>query len=153
MIYLTIFVSKLLENIFSTLRIIFIANNKKIIGAVLTFIISIIWILSVSFIIVDFDDYLKIICFALGSAFGSFLGNIIEEKIALGCIVINFKTNKSDLAFFNSVFQNYEKTIIKLNNEYKFEIILKRKKQNKIIKIIKNRNNKIKINIIKIFNC
>ena len=151
MIYVTIFIAKLLENALATLRIILIANNKKLIGAILTFIIAIVWIFSISFIVVDFNDYFKILVFALGSGIGSYFGNIIEEKLALGSIIISFKTK--DYEFFDNIFKNYKKTIIKLKNEYKFEIECKRKEKEKIVKIIKNKDNKININIIKIFNC
>lgn len=145
--------SKLLENALSTLRIILVANNKKIIGAILTFIISIIWILSVSFIVVDFDNYFKIIVFALGSGVGSYLGNIIEEKMALGCINIIFTSNKFDYYYFKNILKFYDTKISRINNGYKFEVNIKRKLQNKIIKIIKERNKCIKVSIIKIFNC
>ena len=151
MTYFIIFISKLLENTFATLRIILIANNKKFLGAILTFLISIIWIISVSFIVFDFNDYFKIISFAIGSAIGSYLGNILEEKLALGCIVISFKTN--NYLYFKNNFQNYETNIFKLKEGYKIEINCKRKEQKKIIKLIKNIDKNIKINIIKIFNC
>ncbi len=153
MTYFLIFISKLLENTLATLRIILIANNKKMLGAILTFAISLIWIFSVSFIVVDFKDYLKIFYFALGSGIGSYLGNIIEEKIALGCIIISFKVTSKDYNYFKKVFLRFDKNIIKVMNNYKFEINVKRKLQNKIIKLIKKRNNKINVNVIKIFNC
>ena len=153
MIYIIIFISKLLENTLATLRIILIANNKKLIGAILTFAISVIWTLSVSFIVVDFKDYFKILSFALGSSVGSYLGNFIEEKIALGCIIITFTINNSEYEIIKAALNKYNKTITKTKNGYKFELNIKRKYQNKVIKLIKTKNNKIKINIIKVFNC
>ena len=152
MIYFVIFISKLLENALATLRIILIANNKKMIGALLTFLISIIWILSVSFIVVDFNDYLKIFCFAFGSAIGSYFGNLIEEKMALGYVIIDFAVSKNDYFYFKNVLNDYNIEIFK-SEKYIFKIMVKRKFQNKIIKIIKKRNKNIKISIIKIFNC
>ena len=151
MIYFIIFISKIVENTLATLRIILVANNKKIIGAILTLIISITWILSISFLALDFDNYLKIILFATGSSIGSYLGNLIEEKIALGHVVISFVVDKNDCDFFKNNLNNYE--IIKTYSHYKFEISIKRSNQNRIVKIIKNRNKNIKINIIKVFNC
>lgn len=153
MIYFTIFIFKILENALATLRIILIANNKKLIGAILTFIISIIWIISVSFIVFDFKDYLKIICFAIGSSIGSYLGNTLEEKLALGSIIISFHVNINDYFYFKERLKIYNIEIIKAKKDYKFEINVRRKDKNRIIKIIKNKNKNIKINIIKIFNC
>ena len=101
----------------------------------------------------DLNNYLNLISFALGSSIGSYLGNILEEKMALGCITIEFNTNKKDYDYFNEIFKNYKKNIIKTINNYKFEINIKRNKQNFIIKQVKKRNKSIKISIIKIFNC
>ena len=149
MTYFIIFIFKLLENALATLRIIVIANNKKVFGAILTFIISIIWIISVSYIVFDFKDYLKIIVFAIGSAIGSFLGNVLEEKLALGCIIISFNVKE----LLNEKFTNYDKSIIKTDFGYKYEIKCDRKNQNIVIKMIKKINKNIKISIIRIFNC
>jgi len=153
MIYFIIILSKLLENALTTLKIILIANNKKLIGALLTFVVSLIWVLSVSFIVVDFEDYYKIFCFAFGSGIGSYIGSIIEEKLALGYVIIIFKVDEKQYSFFKNVFKDFEKAITKTKNKYKFELNVKRKKQNKIIKIIKEKDYNIKINIIKVFNC
>ena len=82
MIYIIILINKIIENMLSTLRIIVIAKNNKILGAVLNILISIIWICSTSIVIHNLNkDYLKIIFFALGSGIGSYLGSFIEEKI------------------------------------------------------------------------
>ena len=151
MIYFIIFFAKLLENALITLRIIVIANNKKILGAFLTFVISIIWILSISYIVLDFKDYLKLLFFALGSGIGSYFGNTIEEKLALGSIIITFKVKDKDYLLLKNSFKN--KNIIKTQKYYKFEIICERKNKNKIIRKIKNVDENIKISIIKIFNC
>ncbi len=153
MTYFIIFIFKLLENTLATLRIILIANNKKLIGAVLTFVISIIWILSVSYIVFDFKDYLKIFSFAIGSAIGSYLGNVLEEKLALGCIIIRFNINYKYLDQINIKFKNHNKTIIKTSSFYKIEIECTRKNQNKVIRKIKDIKKDIKITIIKVFNC
>ena len=153
MIYFIIFISKILENTLSTLKIVLTANDKKVIGAILTFAISIIWVLSVAFIVVDFNDYLKIFSFAIGSGIGSYLGNTIEEKMALGCIIIEFFINKDDYYRLKKILANYNIKIIKINNIYKAELNVKRKEQKKIIKIIKRQNKNIKINVIKVFNC
>lgn len=150
--YLIIFILKLLENTFATLRLILVANGKKFIGSILMFIMTLIWAISLSYIVIDFDgDYLKIVVFALGAAVGSLIGSIIEEKIALGTILITFNTDYKNYQLFNNIFDNYQKEIIKFGeNNYKFEIICKRKLKNNVIKAIKNNNKNINIIIEKI---
>ena len=99
LIYFVIFTSKIIENAVSTLRIIVVANGKKKIGAILQGVVGLTWIIVTGLVIVDINkDVFKVIAFALGSMVGSYLGSIIEEKIALGtikliCVVKDTKEN------------------------------------------------------------
>ena len=66
----------------STVRIIVIAKNKKILGAILNGLISLVWIFSTSMVISNINKNIhKIISFCLGAIIGSYLGSIIENKI------------------------------------------------------------------------
>ena len=87
MIYLLIFILKLLENMISTLRIIIISNGKKVLGSILLFIVSIIWIVSSGITIININ-LIGILAFSVGSLVGSYIGSILEEKIALGNYLI-----------------------------------------------------------------
>ena len=83
--YITILSLKIIENALGTLRVIVISNGKKGIGALLNFVISLLWISSTGLVVLNIkDDPLKIIFFALGSYIGSYLGCYIEEKMAIG---------------------------------------------------------------------
>lgn len=82
--YLFIFFSKTIENALGTLRMIVISNNKKILGAILQVLISLVWIFSTAIVITNFKDIFKVIIFILGCGYGSYLGSYIENKIALG---------------------------------------------------------------------
>lgn len=87
MIYFIIFILKILENMISTLRIIFVSNENKLVGSILLFISSIIWILSSSITIININ-LISILVFSLGSFIGAYLGIFLEEKIALGTLLI-----------------------------------------------------------------
>lgn len=88
MVYFYIFILKIIENMISTLRAIIISNGKKILGAILLFIVSIIWIISNSITIININ-IISILVFSFGSLFGSLIGSIIEEKLAFGnCLII-----------------------------------------------------------------
>lgn len=81
MIYIVILVSKILENTLSTLRIIMVANRRKIIGSILQGIIATLWVLTAGMVLIDIqNDVLKIVFFILGSIIGSYLGSSIEER-------------------------------------------------------------------------
>lgn len=146
---------KLLENTFATLRIILVANGKKTIGAFFMILMSLTWILSINYVVINLNkDYFKVVAFVLGSGFGSFIGSLLEEKFAIGDVLITFTTDSYDYKLFNNVFDSYDKNIIKFNdNKYYFEILCKRKKKSSIIKAIKNNNRNIIIKVFKINVC
>lgn len=95
--YIFIFVSKIIENAIGTLRLIVVSNGKKILGAILQLIIALVWVLSTGLVVVNVNkDPLKIVFFCLGSLVGSYLGSIIEEKLALGSNMLTCITDKNN---------------------------------------------------------
>lgn len=78
--YITLFITKFIENTISTLRIIVISHGHKWLGAVLNFVIAIVWSIS-TVLIVTKRDVLSVLFFAFGCFFGSILGSYMEEKI------------------------------------------------------------------------
>ena len=105
MIYLYIFISKILENTLATLRIIVVANGKKKLGALLQGMVATLWILVIGIIVTNINkDIFKIICFITGSIVGSYTGSVLEEKIALGTGgAIRNCLDKINGRFFNSI--------------------------------------------------
>ena len=113
MIYIGIFISKILENTLSTLRIIVVSNGKKKLGAFLQGLVALIWIFVTGVVIIDINkDIVKIVFFVIGSIVGSYLGSCLEEKIALGTNLVIIKSSKLDELKY--VFRNYN-IIIKDN--------------------------------------
>lgn len=80
LIYILILTFKIIENTLSTLRIIVVADRKKLLGAILQGTVSLIWVISTSLVVIDIKDPIKIITFTLGAVIGSYLGSTIEEK-------------------------------------------------------------------------
>ena len=112
---------------------IIVSNGKKLEGAILNFILSFAWIISTSLVVLNNNIY-KILIFAIGSLIGSYMGSILEEKIALG----------NNMLFVIS--KKYKK-ISKLENTYLINkdilmIMVKRKKRKEIIDKILNIDNK-----------
>ena len=136
-LYLLIFFSKIIENTFSTLRIIVVANGKKKLGAILQGIVALVWIFVTGAVIVDVGkDPIKVIFFCLGTIIGSYLGSLLEEKLAIGnntliCIISNKYEKKLKKLFkYNKIY---------LNNKYSLFILnFKRKNRNKILSTIKH---------------
>ena len=97
LIYFFIFIFKIVEDALSTLRLIVVSNGKKVFGAILQFIVTIIWVVLTGSVLINFmQDFWKVVAFSLGSLFGSYIGSVLEEKIALGnnLFVIKIKEEK-----------------------------------------------------------
>ena len=118
-IYLIILFLKILENTLATLRSIILNTDKRILGAFLNLIISLIWIFSTSIVLIDIEKYLfKILAIALGSFIGSYTGCLVEEKLALGNNLVICITSKD------------KETLIKKLEELKYDVIVIEAKNN-----------------------
>ena len=148
-LYILIFLSKVIENTLSTLRLIVVSNGKKILGAILQFVIALVWILVTGAVVVGINKHpIKILFFALGSLVGSLLGSIIEEKLSLGNnLIISVVNDKiSNLIIDELKLKNYE--ITSINGDYNKAIIFvdtARKEKINVINIIKKYDKSSKI--------
>ncbi len=136
LIYIGIFVCKVIEDSLSTLRIIVVSNEKKIFGAILGFIIALIWVFVTGTVIIDLDkDPFKVIIFALGSLVGSYVGSVIEEKIALGTnlFIVKISNNKVQDIYKALKIAHYNVNIIA---PCTLRITSKRKKTSNVTNII-----------------
>lgn len=126
-LYCMIFFSKVLENALATLRLIVVANGKKWLGAILQFIVALVWVFVTGVVVTGIKkDPLKIVFFAIGSFVGSYVGSIIEEKLALGNNMITAIVEPKNAPF-----------IIKELKKRRFGMtILENKEQNKMILMI-----------------
>lgn len=139
MTYFYILMGKIIEDALGTLRIILVASGKKVLGAILQFIIALIWIALTSTVIIGLNsDPLKIVFFALGSLIGSYFGSVLEEKIALGYNLLIVKTNNHNM--FDG-FKKFKINIIK-NDDGVLLITLPRKKIKTITSFIKSKDSK-----------
>jgi len=140
-IYFFIFISKIIENALSTLRLIVVANGKKKLGAILNGLIALIWIFVTSIVIIDIDkDPIKIIIFCLGSIVGSYLGSLLEEKIAMGTNMLICVVKDKYEEIVKKMLIDYQIiTLCEKDKNYSILfIVMKRKETKNISKIIKN---------------
>ena len=144
-IYFLIFIFKVFENTLSTLRIIVVANGRKLLGSILQGIIALVWVFSVSFVVVDvLKDPFKVIAFAFGSLAGSYIGSLIEEKIAIGSNMLTAVVDKCCTSKVVGALRKQKHEVIILNGKRKDElknvlfIMVKRKKRNDVINLISN---------------
>ena len=128
-IYFFIFISKIIENALATLRLIIVASGKKKLGALLQGIVALVWIFGTGIVIVDINkDIFKIVIFVIGSIAGSYLGSIIEEKIALGSNMLICITKEINEEKIKEKLNDYQiTTICERDDEYSILLILLKK--------------------------
>lgn len=140
MIYLLIFISKIVENMLATLRLIVVANGKKKLGAILNGVVALVWIFVTSLVIINVNkDPIKIIIFCIGSIVGSYLGSLVEEKIAMGTNMLICIVNEMYEESVKEKLIDYQiTTLCEKDKSYSILfIVMKRKETKKISKIIK----------------
>ena len=139
LIYIGIFVFKIIEDALGTLRIIVVSNGKKKLGAFLQFLNALVWVLVTGTVITNINkDPLKIVFFALGSLVGSYVGSLLEEKIAMGTNVIMTETSQVNSERIKLQLRKYKITDIKQNNSTLIMVTCPRKKSEKVMAIIRN---------------
>ncbi len=100
LIPLLIFIARILDVSIGTLKLILISRGMKHIAPVLSFFEILIWLTAISQIMQNLNDPLKYLAYAAGFSAGTFIGMILEEKLALGSVILQIITNKDtqDLA-------------------------------------------------------
>ncbi len=84
-----IFLAKITEVTVSTLRIILVNKGNRNIGFVLAIVEIFFWVIIAGNVITDISAYpMKAVMYGLGFAVGVYLGSLIEEKLAIGNILI-----------------------------------------------------------------
>jgi uncharacterized protein YebE (UPF0316 family) len=89
---LMIFIARILDVSIQTIRIIFISRGHKIISPVLGFFEVLIWLLAISQIIKNLSNPLCYLAYGGGFAAGTYIGLLIEEKLAIGTYLVRIIT-------------------------------------------------------------
>lgn len=106
MFYLIIFIAKLIEVSLSTIRIVFISKGERIKGACIAFFEISLWIILASNVLSSLtEDPYKAVAYVLGYTAGTFLGSLLEEKIAIGIATLNITCNVDDSLKIIETFQ------------------------------------------------
>lgn len=101
-----IFILRVCDMSLDTLRVLFVMRGKKQIAWVLGFIQSAIFLLAIGKVLTQVNNPLNIIGYAAGFATGNVVGMIIEERIALGHILVNIISPRRGSAIVSHLRQN-----------------------------------------------
>jgi len=91
---LMIFLARIIDVSMDTLRIVFVSRGNKIVAPILGFFEMLIWLMAITRIMENLDNYTTYIAYAAGFATGNFVGLWIEEKLAIGTQLIRIITVK-----------------------------------------------------------
>lgn len=87
-----IMLSRITDVSIGTMRVIFVSRGYKIFAAMCGFFEVLIWIIAITQIMKNLTNPLYYIAYATGFATGNFVGMFIEEKIALGNVLLRVIT-------------------------------------------------------------
>jgi len=86
---LIVFTARFVDVTLGTMRIIFLSRGRKLLAPLLGFVEVFIWITVVSQIVGSTkNNYIAYFAYAAGFAVGNYFGMVIEEKLAIGTLVI-----------------------------------------------------------------
>lgn len=85
---LIVFLARLTDVTLGTIRIVFVSRGKKHLAPLLGFMEVFIWITVVSQIVRGAHNLVAYLAYAAGFAVGNYVGMLIEERLAIGTLVI-----------------------------------------------------------------
>jgi uncharacterized protein YebE (UPF0316 family) len=91
---LFIFLARICDVSLDTLRIIFIAKGYKFIAPFIGFFEILIWIVVITRIMQNLDNWRCYVAYAGGFATGNFVGMLLDEKLAIGYEMVRVITKK-----------------------------------------------------------
>lgn len=108
-----IFIARVIDVTFGTIRIIFISKGEKFLAPLFGFFEIIVWLFAIGQIMQNLTNLTYYFAYAGGFATGNFVGMFIEEKMAMGTLVIQIITKKDSSKLIEALkLKNYGITIV-----------------------------------------
>ena len=140
-----IFISRVFDVSLGTLRIIFVNRGMKFVAPIIGFFEIFIWLIVIGQIMQNLNNITNYIAYAGGFAMGNFVGIFLEQKLAMGIVllrIITMKNARELIAHFRGL--GYRVTNVPAEaNDGEVEIIflpVKRKEIKNVIAAIKKYN-------------
>jgi uncharacterized protein YebE (UPF0316 family) len=83
-----VFLARVVDVTLGTLRIIFTSRGKKILAPLLGFVEVFIWISVIAQVTKGANNFVAYLAYASGFATGNYVGMLIENKLAIGMLVV-----------------------------------------------------------------
>ncbi|HBL77956.1 MAG: hypothetical protein A2W90_01380 [Bacteroidetes bacterium GWF2_42_66] len=92
---LMIFFARITDVTIGTIRIVMVSKGQKLVAPILGFFEVIIWLIAMSKIVQNIDNWVAYVAYGAGFATGNYIGLIIEERLAMGIVQLQIITRKS----------------------------------------------------------
>ena len=140
-------IAKIIDVSLGTLRIILISKGAKKLVPLLGFVEVLIWIVTIGQVMKNLTNPVNYIAYALGFAMGNYVGILIEQKLALGSVLIRVITRRDASELITYLQSNdFGVTVIpaegSLGPVHLIFTVIKRSNLNKVVEIIKKLNPK-----------
>jgi len=100
---LIVFATRVLDVTLGTMRIIFLSRGRKLLAPLLGFVEVLIWITVVSQIVGGAHNIVAYVAYAAGFAVGNYVGMVIEDRLAIGTLVIRIILSKDGEALVENL--------------------------------------------------
>ena len=101
-----IFLARICDVTLDTLRIIYVGRGMKFLAPVIGFVEVMIWLVAITQIFKNLSNPVCYVAYAGGFAMGNLIGILIEEKMAIGTVVIRIITQKDAEALIRRLKEN-----------------------------------------------
>ena len=91
---LLIFCARICDVTIGTIRIVYVSKGHKKLAPFLGFFEVFIWVIAISQIMSHLDNFFCYFGYAAGFATGNYIGLIVEERLAVGNLIIRVITNR-----------------------------------------------------------
>lgn len=144
---LLIFLARLMDVSIGTMRVIFTSRGNKHLAPLLGFVEVLIWLVAIGQVMQNLNNVACYLAWAGGFAAGNFLGLTIEERLAMGQVVIRTITAQPANALIERLRdEGYRLTVVDAQGARGpvnlLFLIVARKKKNDVIKLITEFNPK-----------
>ena len=91
---LLIFLARVSDVSINTVRVIYMLNGRRFLSTALGFFESLIWLMAISQILQNVTNPVSYLAYSSGFATGIFVGMLIEERLAIGNIIVRIISQK-----------------------------------------------------------
>lgn len=89
-----IFIARIMDVTLGTIRIIFVSRGNKFLAPIFGFFEILIWLFAIGQIMQHLTNLSYYLAYASGFATGTFVGIYVEEKMAIGMVIVRIITKK-----------------------------------------------------------